>query len=86
MTQQDPSPARAARPALPWYRREPWLAVLAAAFVPILLALVAPAPLRMPLLGVSAVLMAAGLTMLVRHDRRVREVPDTTPDATPGAP
>lgn len=75
-----PSPAPAAPPpdpagrsqhalaaAQPWYRRERWLAFLAAAFVPMFLALVAPARFRAPLVGVSALLAIAALAVIARR-------------------
>jgi Meckel syndrome type 1 protein len=56
----------------PWYRAEPWLAVLVAAFVPLLVAVVAPAALRLPLVAAGGVLVAVGLALLLRRDRAVR--------------
>jgi uncharacterized membrane protein len=72
----DPAPAdpvaEPAEPGVSWYRSEPWLAVLLAAFVPLLGASVAPVALRVPLVGVGGLIVAVGLAMLVRRDRAVR--------------
>jgi hypothetical protein len=52
----------------PWYRRESWLAICFAAFIPITLALILPASLKFPLLGLGVLLAAIGLAMLVRKE------------------
>ena len=52
---------------LPWYRREKWLAVQVAAIVPILTAMLVPAPLRLPLCVLGGALVAVGTVMLLRH-------------------
>jgi hypothetical protein len=56
----------------PWYRSEAWLAVELAALLPVLAALVTPQPARVPLVVLSAALIALGLAMLVVRDRRAR--------------
>lgn len=56
----------------PWYKREPWLAVCLAAFVPVIAALLAPQSWRVPLTAATAVLMFASMVMLVLHLRKLR--------------
>ena len=53
-----------------WYRRESWLALLLAAFVPTLAAGAVPTALRPVLLGISDVLAVLGLVVLVVQHRR----------------
>ena len=53
--------------ALPWYRRETWLAVQIAAIVPILGAMLVPVTYRLPLCVLGGVLVAVGTVMLLRH-------------------
>jgi hypothetical protein len=50
-----------------WYRREPWLATVAASFVPLTAAAVLPDPLTYPLVGVSGLLIVVALVLLVRQ-------------------
>ncbi len=52
-------------------RFEPWLAVLGTAFIPAVLVVYVPDAFHLPLIGVTALLVIAGLTMLVRHTRSV---------------
>lgn len=52
---------------LPWYRREAWLAFQVAAIVPILAAMLVPAPLKLPLCVLGGALVAVGTVMLLRH-------------------
>ena len=51
----------------PWYRSEPWLAVMLAAFVPLVAAVVAPDAAQYPLIGVSVLTLVVGAAMLIRH-------------------
>lgn len=76
-----PPPAAASVRALPvptrrWYRSESWLAVELAAVVPVVVALVAPRPFRIPLVALGLVLVVLGLAMLVVHERAARDVRD----------
>lgn len=59
--------------ALPWYRSEPWLAVGASAFVPVLLALVVPESLKVALAVIAGALMVASLWLLMRRGAPDRE-------------
>jgi len=52
---------------LPWYRRETWLAVQIAAIIPILSAMLVPAPYRLLLCILGGTLIAIGTVMLLRH-------------------
>lgn len=56
---------------LPWYRREAGLAVTLAGFVPALLAVVLPVALRLSLLGLAGVLLAAGLFLIIQRELRL---------------
>lgn len=60
----EPSAAEAGRP---WYRSEPWAAAALAAFVPMGAAVVAPQPLRVPLIGLGALLVLVACALLVRQ-------------------
>ena len=51
----------------PWYRSEPWLAVMLAGFVPLLATLVAPEAAQYPLIGLTGLALVVGAVMLVRH-------------------
>jgi len=51
----------------PWYRSEPWLAVMLAGFVPLLATLVAPDAAKYPLIGLSMLALVVGGVMLIRH-------------------
>jgi hypothetical protein len=51
----------------PWYRSEPWLAVMLAAFVPLVAAVVAPDAAQYPLIGLSVLALIVGAVMLIRH-------------------
>jgi hypothetical protein len=51
----------------PWYRREPWLSVAMAAFVPIGVGFALPEELHVLLLGMSALLVLLGVAMLIRQ-------------------
>jgi hypothetical protein len=63
---------------LPWYRRETWLAFQVAAIVPILAAMLVPAPLKLPLCVLGGALVAVGTVMLLRHEpARVRARSDS---------
>jgi hypothetical protein len=53
----------------PWYKRETWLALCLAAFVPLLLGTIAPKSWQMLLFVVSALLFAGSIGLLVRTDR-----------------
>jgi hypothetical protein len=55
------------------YRCESWFAVERSAFVPVLLALFAPTPLRLPLLALGATSALVGLAMLLRGERQAQE-------------
>jgi hypothetical protein len=59
--------------ATAWYRREAWLAVCLASFLPIVVAIFAPQPWKVPLAGLSGVVLAASMLMLVLHLRRIRQ-------------
>ena len=52
---------------LPWYRRETWLVVQLAAIIPILGAMLVPAPYRLLLCILGGSLVAIGTVMLLRH-------------------
>ena len=66
----------------PWYRREPWLAVELAAFLPMVAAFLVPEQLGVPLVGFSGFLVAAGLALLIRRGPPPRA--HARPDATTG--
>jgi hypothetical protein len=51
----------------PWYRREAWLAVSLAAFVPIFVGFFTPQSMHVPLLALAALLVIVGLGLLVRR-------------------
>jgi len=51
----------------PWYRREPWLAVMLAAFVPLTAAIFAPDPARYALMGLTGLALIIGAVMLMRQ-------------------
>jgi hypothetical protein len=53
----------------PWYRREPWLAVALASFVPIGVGFALPQQHHYLLLGMSAVLVVLSIAMLIREGR-----------------
>lgn len=55
-------------PSRAWYRREPGLALCFAGAVPVVVALVLPGAARVPLFTVAALLMLAGLGLVVRHE------------------
>lgn len=50
-----------------WYRREPWLAVMLVAFVPLIAAVVAPDAAQYPLIGLTVLALIAGAAMLIRQ-------------------
>jgi hypothetical protein len=56
------------RPA-PWYRREAWLAVCLAAFIPLVLGAAAPKGWQGPLFTISGAAFVASVVMLVRTNR-----------------
>jgi len=60
-------PAPADETSRPWYRREPWLAVMLAAFVPLTAAIFAPDPARYALMGLSGRALIIGAVMLMRQ-------------------
>jgi hypothetical protein len=66
---QDAATATTTRSATPWpwYRREPWVPVLLAAFAPIGAGFVLPQAFHLPLLGVSALLVVLSAAMLIRQ-------------------
>jgi hypothetical protein len=70
----------------PWYRREPWLAVCLASFLPVFAALLSPQSWRMPLTGVTGVLMGASMLMLFVHLRKLRTVAAREPRVPSSAP
>ena len=51
----------------PWYRREPWLAAMLAAFVPLTAAAFAPDSARVMLIALTALALLVGAVMLVRQ-------------------
>jgi 4-amino-4-deoxy-L-arabinose transferase-like glycosyltransferase len=53
--------------ARPWYRREPWLAVILVAFVPVLVGFATPQHFHMPLMALSALLTLTALALLIRQ-------------------
>lgn len=55
--------------ALPWYRREAWLALCLVAFVPLLIGIVAPKSWQLLLFALSGVTFTASIVQLVRTDR-----------------
>ncbi|AHG92315.1 hypothetical protein J421_4780 (plasmid) [Gemmatirosa kalamazoonensis] len=66
------APARAERrPATPaawrWYRSEPWLALVLAAYVPMLVAFFTPQRFHLAFMVVSGALMVAALVLLLRQ-------------------
>jgi membrane protein implicated in regulation of membrane protease activity len=66
MIDQSPS---ATTPTAPWYRREPWLAMSALSLVPIAIGLVAPPSWRVPLAGVTSVIVVLSLILLMMRQR-----------------
>jgi hypothetical protein len=61
-------------------RYEPWLGVMASAFVPVTAALYLPPSYLTALIGIAAALFAAGLVMLRRQtSRRARDSRDVRP-------
>ena len=62
-----PAAIRAHGPRRPWYRREPWLAVNLASFVPIGVGFALPERTHAPLLGASALLLASSVALLMRQ-------------------
>jgi hypothetical protein len=59
----------------PWHRRERWLVVCLASFLPVVIAIFAPQAWKVPLAVVTGVMVGAGLLMLMRklRDIRIRE-------------
>ena len=51
----------------PWYRREPWLSVVLAAFVPIAVGFATPQEFHALLLGLSGLLLVMSIAMLIRQ-------------------
>jgi len=51
----------------PWYRREPWLAVMITAFAPLAAAIFAPDPARYVLIGLTGLALIVGAVMLIRQ-------------------
>ena len=51
----------------PWYRGEPWLAAMLAAFLPMIAAILAPDSAKYPLIGLSALAAVVGIAMLIRQ-------------------
>ena len=51
----------------PWYRREPWLSVVLAAFVPIAVGFATPQEFHALLLGLSGLLLVLSIAMLIRQ-------------------
>ena len=69
-------PARADRTPGPWYRREPWLAVMLVAFLPLVATVLAPEAAKYPLLGLTGLTLIVGSAMLIRQEVR-RPHPDS---------
>jgi len=65
----------------PWYRREPWVPVILAAFVPIGVCFALPQGVHLPLLALSGLLVVLSAAMLIRQGL-FREHP--RPEATRG--
>ena len=66
------APESRAEPAVsdtsrPWYRSEPWMAVALAAFAPLVAAVIAPDTAQYYLIGLSGVLLAVSIVMLLRQ-------------------
>lgn len=57
----------------PWYRSEPWLAAAAAAFVPVLLALVLPEALKTALAALAGAFLLLSFWLLIRRGAPRRE-------------
>lgn len=53
--------------ALPWYRRESWLAIILSAVVPIGISLLLPQTLKLAAVGVGGLLVLIGIVLLARH-------------------
>ena len=51
----------------PWYRSEPWLAVIILAFVPLAATFIAPDAAQYPLIWASVIALVAGTVMLIRQ-------------------
>ncbi len=66
-------PPRTNELAAPWYRREMWLAVCLASFVPVCIAIVAPPEWKVPLIGLAGAVMMASIVMLIRQYRQAGE-------------
>jgi hypothetical protein len=62
-----PSTERRHETPWPWYRREPWLAVVLAAFVPIAVGFATPQEFHVLLISVSALLVIVSTAMLIRQ-------------------
>jgi Flp pilus assembly protein TadB len=61
-------------------RFEPWLGVLFASFMPVMVALFVPHAYAVPLIALTVLLFVAGLVMLrVQSQRRARERASSTP-------
>jgi hypothetical protein len=73
----EPAPAAEAVPDGPWYRQERWLAVTLAALVPLFAALLVPQSMRVPLVALGVAFVLAGVLMLTRHERALRQAPPT---------
>ncbi len=56
----------------PWYRREAWLAICLASFVPAIVAIYVPRAYQWPLIGLTILAMASSMLMLIRHLGRLR--------------
>jgi hypothetical protein len=69
---------RSATPWL-WYRREPWLPVMLAAFVPIGAGFVLPHAFHLLLIGMSALLVILSTAMLIRQGLFRAQLPPELP-------
>jgi len=58
--------------AKPWYRREVWLVLGLGAFVPVTLAIFVPQEWKVPLLGLTGVMIAASAVLLIRQQGGIR--------------
>ena len=56
----------------PWYRQEPWLALLIASLIPVILAIFVPKPFKWLFLVVGGIGFASGIGLLARQERRTR--------------
>jgi hypothetical protein len=62
----------AADPRGPWYRREPWLAVVFTSVAPIVASIFVPNPARVALVALGALAFGIGVWLLLRQEVRDR--------------